>query len=159
MSTHSGEKHFRCDQCYYSCIQATNLKRHMRQHRGEKPFACDQCSFSCRQSSHLNVHRLTHTGEKPFACKKCDYFCKRPSLLRNHMKKHATDAGAWARMEPKDMFWSGCLLGPKPLLLASWIWHCQRRAHCIVLDYSFNKHILQIFHVWRIDRMIKHGEK
>ena len=71
MTTYSGEKHFSCAQCKYSCNNAGGLKKHMRHHSGEKSFACNQCNLSYRDSSGLRYHRLSHTGEKPFACNNC----------------------------------------------------------------------------------------
>ena len=74
-TTHSGEKHFSCDQCNYSCNNAGSLKKHMRQHSGEKLFVCNKCSLTCTTSSSLRTHMLSHTGGKPFAFKKCSYTC------------------------------------------------------------------------------------
>ena len=88
MSTHSGERHFSCDQCNYSCIQANDIKKHILQHSGENPFACNQCSFSCRRPSILKYHMLSHAGEKPFACKKCKNSCRQSHDLKTHMKTH-----------------------------------------------------------------------
>ena len=88
MSTHSGERHFSCDQCNYSCIQANDIKKHILQHSGENPFACNQCSFSCRRTSRLKYHMLSHAGEKPFACKKCKNSCRQSHDLKTHMKTH-----------------------------------------------------------------------
>ena len=88
MSTHSGERHFSCDQCNYSCVQANDIKKHILQHSGENPFACNQCSFSCRRPSRLKYHMLSHAGEKPFACKKCKNSCRQSHDLKTHMKTH-----------------------------------------------------------------------
>ena len=88
MSTHSGERHFSCDQCNYSCVQANDIKKHILQHSGENPFACNQCSFSCRRTSRLKYHMLSHAGEKPFACKKCKNSCRQSHDLKTHMKTH-----------------------------------------------------------------------
>ena len=55
MTTYSGEKHFSCAQCKYSCNNAGSLKKHMRQHSGEKSFACNQCNLSYRDSSGQDI--------------------------------------------------------------------------------------------------------
>ena len=98
-TTHSGEKHFSCDQCNYSCNNAGSLKKHMRQHSGEKLFVCNKCSLTCTTSSSLRTHMLSHTGGKPFACKKCSYTCIQPLHLRRHMKKHPSKASTQGKQD------------------------------------------------------------
>ena len=89
MLIHSGEKHFRCEQYNYSCIQAGDLKKHKLQHTREKPLSCKQCSCTFRRPNDLKYHMLLHTGEKPFACKQCNYYCKQSNQLKIHMKKRS----------------------------------------------------------------------
>ena len=71
---HSSEKSFSCSQCKYSCTTAGDLKKHLLIHSGENPFKCRQCNYSCKVASSLKRHILTHSGKKTFNCAQCNYF-------------------------------------------------------------------------------------
>ena len=80
-----------CNQCPKS-LGSGFLKRHIRTHSGEKHFSCDQGSKSFNQRGHLKIHRKTHTGEKYFLCNQCHSSflteeiwrsTKEPILVRN----------------------------------------------------------------------------
>ena len=55
-------KPYRCNQCELTCIQASNLKRHIMTHNGEKPNKCNQCDYACVQATDLQKLMRTHTA-------------------------------------------------------------------------------------------------
>ena len=63
---------YSCDECDFSCYDASNLRIHLRIHSGEKPFICDRCSHGFTKKSDLTRHQ-----RKP-----CKYFYECPKCLR-----------------------------------------------------------------------------
>ena len=86
--THTGEKPYKCDLCYYSCTQKSNLTRHKRNHTNEKSFKCEICDFSCTRKDSLSMHMRTHTVEKPFKCSHCNYSSTQSGHVTRHMSIH-----------------------------------------------------------------------
>ncbi|XP_006818764.1 uncharacterized protein LOC102809338, partial [Saccoglossus kowalevskii] len=82
---------FRCDQCEYSAVSATQLSQHQRCHTGDRPYICDICGFAFTQKGNLTRHYKTHTNEKPFKCSVCPYEARRRDALLAHMVTHTED--------------------------------------------------------------------
>ena len=64
MSTHTGEKPYKCELCDYCSAQKPRLTRHMRTHTGEKPYNCESCNYSSARKYHLLRHMRTHYSDK-----------------------------------------------------------------------------------------------
>ena len=86
--THTGENLFKCDVCYKAFTRSGHLVRHKWIHTGEKPFKCDVCDKAFAGSSDLVIHKRTHTGEKPFKCDVCDKAFTRSGHLVRHKVIH-----------------------------------------------------------------------
>lgn len=92
-----GNKFYTCDQCSFTCKQATRIEKHLQKHRiglvesGEEIFKCDQCSYTCNLHYSLKIHKRIHSGEKPYICGECGYGFNNSSHLRRHERIHSGD--------------------------------------------------------------------
>ena len=84
-------KPFPCNQCDYSCKNASTLKFHKVVHSDEKPISCKQCDFSTKLAHNLKAHLIVHTKEKPFICNQCNYTFKRAANMKAHLFLHSED--------------------------------------------------------------------
>ena len=60
---HTLEKPHKCEQCAYSTVELSKLKRHMRVHSDERPYCCPYCDYASRDTFRLKRHLRVHTGE------------------------------------------------------------------------------------------------
>ena len=84
LTTHSGEKSEKCNQCDYASFQAGDLRIHLKMHTGEKSNKCNQCDYASSRASDSRTHLKTHSGEKSNKCNQCDYASSEASNLRTH---------------------------------------------------------------------------
>ncbi|XP_070772582.1 zinc finger protein 239-like [Enoplosus armatus] len=89
VTSHKGNKAFKCLECKKEFEQRYQLIVHTRIHTGEKPFKCDYCDKTFTQNSSRLVHMRVHTGEKPYFCAKCGKsFFNHKSQLVQHVRVH-----------------------------------------------------------------------
>ena len=88
---HSGNTHFKCDECAYNTTKYEHLKTHKLIHSGEKPYKCDECAFSTTRPGLLKTHKLIHSGERPYKCDVCEYSARRNGTLKIHKLKHTEE--------------------------------------------------------------------
>ena len=86
LKTPSGEKLFKCNQCYYASVQAGNLRTHLKTHSGEKTHKCNQCYYASVQAGNLGTHLNSHM-RKAYKCNKCDFVSVLVDNLRRQLKK------------------------------------------------------------------------
>ena len=55
---HSGETHFKCDECTHSTTKYEHLRTHKLIHSGEKHYKCDECAYNTTKYGHLMAHKL-----------------------------------------------------------------------------------------------------
>ncbi|ODM92590.1 putative zinc finger protein [Orchesella cincta] len=90
MTSHTGEKHFKCSICGIRYGSNSSLKLHHEAvHGGGRQASrlCIMCDKRFRNMGALNLHMLVHTKERPFWCNLCpSSFCTK-SKLRQHVRE------------------------------------------------------------------------
>ncbi|KAB7499928.1 Zinc finger protein [Armadillidium nasatum] len=70
---------------------AYNLRRHMTTHTGERPFKCPYCNYKASQNVHLDKHiRRIHINiiTSQARCQLCQVTLANANLLRRHVEDH-----------------------------------------------------------------------
>ena len=91
ISTHNGEKPYKCQLCQKSFVRSSHVKEHMRIHTGEAPYKCQLCQKLFNFSGNLKMHMRTHTGQKPYKCQFCHNSFSQSSNLKTHMITHTEE--------------------------------------------------------------------
>ena len=94
-SIHSGERHFRCEQCNYSSHRAGHLKNHKPTHTGEKFFFLEAVQLHLQSLKQFEAsHAFTHWRET--FCLKTLHLgtCKHSNHLMRRMVKHGARTNA-----------------------------------------------------------------
>jgi hypothetical protein len=93
-SANSGEKPYKCSQCFKTFRKKVHLNQHCRIHSGERPYGCEFCEKRFTQLSHLWQHTRRHTGERPYKCDvgTCEKSFTQLSNLQSHLKTHGNQA-------------------------------------------------------------------
>jgi len=91
MSTHTGDKAYKCHICEKVYAHNASLYKHMRNHTGQRPHVCGICGRTFTQAVMLKNHVRTHTGEKPYICQICQNSFISNTGLNNHKKSHALE--------------------------------------------------------------------
>lgn len=86
----SGDRLYKCSQCFKTFRKKVHLNQHCRIHSGERPYGCDYCEKRFTQLSHLWQHTRRHTGERPYKCDvgTCDKSFTQLSNLQSHLRTH-----------------------------------------------------------------------
>ncbi|XP_077551975.1 uncharacterized protein LOC144166323, partial [Haemaphysalis longicornis] len=96
-----GRQLLQCQQCSFSALYPSYLKRHQRSHTGERPFKCNHCGKAFAWQNQLNVHLRTHTGERPHQCHLCPSAFTHKSALDSHVRSHTGERPFRCRLCPK----------------------------------------------------------
>lgn len=89
MQAHTGQKRFKCPDCYASYNDLSNRIKHWNlKHNPEaKQFECDRCGETFTCARYLRYHNYAHDGVHPYKCDICGMEFSSPSFLSKHRKK------------------------------------------------------------------------
>lgn len=87
----TGERPYKCIQCYKKFVSMGVLRQHLRTHTGVKEYICNICQASFTTNGSLTRHMNIHVAIKPFRCPVCLEAFRTASLCKKHMNEHEED--------------------------------------------------------------------
>ncbi|CAL8098765.1 unnamed protein product [Orchesella dallaii] len=88
LSSHKGERIFKCDHCPKAYLSNVNLTHHNLTHLNRRNFKCAVCNKAFVYKSNHDDHMRIHTGENPFRCSVCGRPFGRQSEVKSHERIH-----------------------------------------------------------------------
>uniref|UniRef100_A0A1A9WGZ6 C2H2-type domain-containing protein n=1 Tax=Glossina brevipalpis TaxID=37001 RepID=A0A1A9WGZ6_9MUSC len=89
MRTHEdGEKIFPCPKCpFFARVKHHLEKFHLIKHENIKPYKCEECDYSCENASMLTSHQKKHSPVYPYQCGDCRFVSKFCNPFKKHLRK------------------------------------------------------------------------
>uniref|UniRef100_F6YJ43 Zinc finger protein 772 n=1 Tax=Equus caballus TaxID=9796 RepID=F6YJ43_HORSE len=145
---HTGERPYECSECGKAFSRKPILAQHQRIHTGEMPYECGICGKVFNHSSNLIVHQRVHTGARPYKCSECGKAYSHKSTLVQHESIHTGE-------RPYECSECGKYFGHKYRLIKHWSVHTGARPYeCIACGKFFSQSSDLIAH-----QRVHNGEK
>ncbi|XP_069364415.1 zinc finger protein 491-like [Maniola hyperantus] len=103
MTTHTGEKKYKCDICDKAFSYRLTYKSHIATH-GDKPprYTCDVCGVVITHMCNVRRHMQTHQAARPMhACNICEKAFTSASGLEQHLS-HVHFNVPWPKRNRRD---------------------------------------------------------